>query len=356
MANLTLSLSFLSTTQATSQSNATLASSIPDYLGFTEPYFEALGREVRISSTKAQTAWIELALGSGPSNRVFAVFLGYVVAAFVLSIYLNILTVGNARTAGLAVRNAVRQQLLVLKVCANILLKGSDTDPSCLLGRSIYFHRTGYLPPWLRCCTGSMYCVDVPGRNFTNPHPLLPPGASDGHVLSLGCGHDVYVRPILSMLFSADSISSRYSFAVLLSGCRSVMRQGAMWFIKDPQDQNSHPIRDILDRPTLTQLRKICVSGLMYTFVVACVVASVACLVVLGSKSIMPFRWKNRYVNSIVCPIVLTYFSVSLCHMFPLIYFSFISSYLTPCITSAQNGLYAVLQLPCGSILRRDCA
>ena len=35
-------------------SNTTMLSSIPDYLGFTEPYFEALGKEVRISATKAQ--------------------------------------------------------------------------------------------------------------------------------------------------------------------------------------------------------------------------------------------------------------------------------------------------------------
>lgn len=76
-----------------------------------------------------------------------------------------------------------------------------------------------------------------------------------------------------------------------------------MWFIKDPQDQNSHPIRDILDRPTLTQLRKICVSGLMYSVVVACVVSSVNALVTLGSKTIMPFRWKTRYVILCVCSI-----------------------------------------------------
>ena len=108
------------------------------------------------------------------------------------------------------------------------------------------------------------------------------------------------VPPAIICIAAAHSFFAftfRYSFAVLLSGCRSVIRPGAMWFIKDPQDQNSHPIRDILDRPTFTQLRKICVSGIMYSFVVACVVGSVAGLLVLGSKSsIMPFRWKNRYV------------------------------------------------------------
>jgi E3 ubiquitin-protein ligase MARCH6 len=77
------------------------------------------------------------------------------------------------------------------------------------------------------------------------------------------------------------------------------MRPGAMWFIKDPQDQNSHPIRDILDRPALIQLHKIGISAVMYSVMVVCVVGSVAGLLVLGDKSIMPFRWKNRFDSSI---------------------------------------------------------
>lgn len=103
----------------------------------------------------------------------------------------------------------------------------------------------------------------------------------------------MYVLDPLLHVDGAD-MYSRYSFAVLLSGCRAVMRPGAMWFIKDPQDQNSHPIRDILDRPTLTQLRKIFMSAILYSVVVGCVVGSVAGLLVLGNKSILPFRWKNR--------------------------------------------------------------
>lgn len=75
------------------------------------------------------------------------------------------------------------------------------------------------------------------------------------------------------------------------------MRPGAMWFIKDPQDQNFHPIRDILERPTLTQFRKLLISAFMYSMVVACGVASLAVLLFIGSKSIFPVRWKTRSVS-----------------------------------------------------------
>ncbi|KDR68014.1 hypothetical protein GALMADRAFT_79202, partial [Galerina marginata CBS 339.88] len=249
------------TEEVVTQSNFTsiFAANLPDYLGFTEPYFEILGREVRVSTTKFQSTWIQLALGSGPSSRLFAVALGYLVVIFLFCLYLNILTVGNAKSAGLAVRNAVRQQLLVLKVATFIFIE-LVTFP---LGCGIV----------LDLCTVWLF----PEANLQSRVAFFAQA------------------PLTAMFYHwVAGTMFMYSFAVLLSGCRSVMRPGAMWFIKDPQDQNSHPIRDILDRPTLVQLRKICVSGIMYSFVVACVVGSVAGLLVLGSKSIMPFRWKNR--------------------------------------------------------------
>ena len=89
-------------------------------------------------------------------------------------------------------------------------------------------------------------------------------------------------------------MTSRYQFAVLLSGCRSIMRPGAMWFIKDPQDQNFHPIRDILERPTFVQIRKLVLSALMYALVVVCGVATVSGILRVFSQTIMPFRWKIR--------------------------------------------------------------
>jgi E3 ubiquitin-protein ligase MARCH6 len=81
-----------------------------------EPYFALLGREVRLHAMQMHATWTRLALGHGPMERTFAVALGYAVVALLLSLYLNILTVGNVRSAGKAVRNAVRQQLLIVKV------------------------------------------------------------------------------------------------------------------------------------------------------------------------------------------------------------------------------------------------
>ena len=74
------------------------------------------------------------------------------------------------------------------------------------------------------------------------------------------------------------------------------MRPGAMWFIKDPSDQNFHPIRDILERSALVQLRKLSVSAIMYGLVVACGVGSIGGLMRLGRGVILPLRWKPRCV------------------------------------------------------------
>ncbi len=81
-----------------------------------EPYFAPLGEKVREVWQEVQEQWIKLALGNGTAEKVFAITLGYVVDALLLAIYLNVLTIGSMKSAGRAVRSAVRQQLLVVKV------------------------------------------------------------------------------------------------------------------------------------------------------------------------------------------------------------------------------------------------
>lgn len=102
---------------------------------------------------------------------------------------------------------------------------------------------------------------------------------------------------MLVILITPDlllNVLSRYQFVMLLSGCRKIVRPGAMWFIKDPQDQNFHPIRDILERPTLVQLRKLSISACMYFGVVVCGIGSIVLFCKLLGNDLLPLRWNIR--------------------------------------------------------------
>ncbi len=80
-----------------------------------EPFVEGLGKQARTSSYQVATGWTRMALGDGTGERVFAIALGYAVIGLLVAFYLNVFTVGSVKSAGRAVRSAVRQQLLVVK-------------------------------------------------------------------------------------------------------------------------------------------------------------------------------------------------------------------------------------------------
>ena len=107
----------------------------------------------------------------------------------------------------------------------------------------------------------------------------------------------------LSCLLSDTGTMFMYQFAILLATCRDILRPGCMWFIKDPQDPTFHPIRDILDRPTLAQLRKLCMSAMMYAVVISVGVGGIVWSLTIVRPPLLPLRWKMRYVYlfAIVC-------------------------------------------------------
>ena len=59
-----------------------------------------------------------------------------------------------------------------------------------------------------------------------------------------------------------------FHFAMFVSMCRDLVRAGTLYFIRDPNDPHFHPIREILERPTLHQLRKIGVSACIYAMLI----------------------------------------------------------------------------------------
>jgi len=59
-----------------------------------------------------------------------------------------------------------------------------------------------------------------------------------------------------------------FQFALYVSTIREIVRPGVMWFIRDPNDPQFHPMTDIIERPVALQLRKLFVGIFMYASMV----------------------------------------------------------------------------------------
>ena len=81
-----------------------------------------------------------------------------------------------------------------------------------------------------------------------------------------------------------------FHFALFVSMCRKIFRRGVLYFIRDPDDPTFHPVRDVLERPVLTQLGKIAYSACIYgALVIMClggVVWAVSCI-----DGVFPIHW-----------------------------------------------------------------
>lgn len=235
---------------------------------FSEPHFADLGKYVRLTVASFKSTWTQLAVGRGTSEKIFAVMLGYIVVTILVSFYLNVLTLGTVRSAGRAVRGTIHNQILVAKVAVFVF------------GEIVVF---------------PAHC-GILLNLFTI---WIFPGASVGSRLAF------FRFAPLTMIFYHWLIGTMfmYQFANLLGVFREIMRPGVLWFIKDPQDQNFHPVRDILDRPAWIQFRKLLQSARMY----AIIICSTASLVggLIWALRILPLRWNSSTPETDV-PIDLT--------------------------------------------------
>ncbi|CUS11987.1 unnamed protein product [Tuber aestivum] len=102
-----------------------------------------------------------------------------------------------------------------------------------------------------------------------------------------------------------------FHFALFVSMCRKIMRSGVLceletpilWrgitniakdFIRDPDDPNFHPVKDVLDRPVVMQLRKIGFSALIYGVLVIVCLGGVVWSLYLVTESVLPIHWSSN--------------------------------------------------------------
>ncbi|KAJ2181892.1 hypothetical protein GGF45_001248 [Coemansia sp. RSA 551] len=126
------------------------------------------------------------------------------------------------------------------------------------------------------------YCLDV------SLMPLLASASIGARVQEL-LAHRwaaLFTHWLLGLLFMVH-------FARFVLHCRHVMRPGLLWFIRDPNDPEFHPMREILEDRMLPQQYNIARSALMYCgIILACVGLSMT-LAARTAPSVFPMQWRG---------------------------------------------------------------
>ncbi|KAJ2113755.1 hypothetical protein IW146_003617 [Coemansia sp. RSA 922] len=81
-------------------------------------------------------------------------------------------------------------------------------------------------------------------------------------------------------------------FARFVLYCRQVLRPGVLWFIRDPNDPEFHPMREILEDRMVPQQYKIGRSAIMYcTIIAACVLVPAHMAARVAPEGMLPITW-----------------------------------------------------------------
>jgi E3 ubiquitin-protein ligase MARCH6 len=99
-----------------------------------------------------------------------------------------------------------------------------------------------------------------------------------------------------------------FHFALFVSMCRKIMRRGVLYFIRDPDDPQFHPVRDVLERSVTTQLRKIAFSALVYGALVIICLGGVVWSLNQLTTGVLPIHWVS-HAPSLELPLDLLFYN-----------------------------------------------
>ncbi|KAI7900493.1 uncharacterized protein BX663DRAFT_488410 [Cokeromyces recurvatus] len=190
-------------------------------------------------SLTALKRWHQFAIGQTGLDRSVCVIVGYLVLIGLGSWYLthgrnraHLRRRPAVRTTAEKIQEIIHQQGIFLKVLFFILIELVVFPTVCgfLLDMST-------LPLFANATIGSRYAF----------HTRSPYSSYFLHWF-LGTGVLFY-------------------FAIFITVCREIIRPGVMWFIRDPNDPQFHPVQEMVERPLPNLLHKISQSALIYSVI-----------------------------------------------------------------------------------------
>ncbi|KAF9087141.1 hypothetical protein BGX23_008327 [Mortierella sp. AD031] len=205
---------------------------------------------------EALTKWAEVAYGSSVENKVMPIAVGYAMLFAVAAWYMRRPQRTHDHTVGKIIREILKQQSLIIKIAFFVSME------------MVAF---------------PLFCGVVLGLTTL---PLLP-GAT---LASRWAFYQQSPNWCIVMHWLAGT-TFMFNFSMFVSICRGVVRPGVMWFIRDPNDEGFHPVREILERPVLLQLRKLGTGALMYFTLIVLGVSFTTQSVYWFMNGVLPLRW-----------------------------------------------------------------
>ncbi|CAO3628960.1 unnamed protein product [Mucor hiemalis] len=183
-------------------------------------------------SSIALARWHRFATGQTGLDRSMCILVGYLVLICLGSWYL---THGRRRSNGRAstgdtIQDIIRQQGIFLKVLFFILIELVVFPTVC-----------GFL---LDMATLPLFI----NASFTSRYAFHLKSPYSSYFLHWFLGTGVL-----------------FYFAIFITVCREIIRPGVMWFIRDPNDPQFHPVQEMVERPLPNLLHKISQSALIYS-------------------------------------------------------------------------------------------
>jgi E3 ubiquitin-protein ligase DOA10 len=188
--------------------------------------------KVEVVGLAALDRWHRFAMGRSGIDRGMCIFVGYLVLICLGSWYL---THGKrsrrgAQTTSETIRDIILQQGIFLKVLFFILIELAIFPTVCG-----FLLDTSTLPLFVNASLASRYAFHV-----KSPY--------SSYLLHWFLGTGVL-----------------FYFATFITVCREIIRPGVMWFIRDPNDPQFHPVQEMVERPLTNLLHKISQSALVYS-------------------------------------------------------------------------------------------
>ncbi|CEP18842.1 hypothetical protein [Parasitella parasitica] len=206
--------------------------------------------------------YAQMPTGDTAADRLGCIATGYVILVVIGSLYLS-RTQNVYAQIGRTARQIIRQLGILLKVAFFVVIEVTVFPLGC-----------GLL---LDCVALSLFYKIGGGGHLLAIHRRMT-------FLRENATSSVFIHWVIGTGFM-------FLFAAMVTFCRNIVRPGVIWFIRDPNDPQFNPVKEIVKRPVLTQLQKMGASAVIYGFVIEVGVGGLVAVTGAVFDGILPLKW-----------------------------------------------------------------